>query len=99
MVPGNAGVALMAWSHRDRRCKSGASATSGQSELKRSCNQPCQGDQGQGFPGGAAGLQFGLALPLPELLRQPLVRHHHQGRRGRPPAAENLVRARLRRTA
>ena len=38
-----------------------------------------QGDQGQGFPGGAAGLELTLALTLPELLRQPLVRHHHQG--------------------
>ena len=57
-----------------------------------------QGDQGQGFPGGAAGLELTLALPLPELLRQPLVRHHHQGAGAGLLATENLVRGRLKRT-
>ncbi len=38
-----------------------------------------EGEERQGFPGGAAGRQGGEALPVPDLVRQPLVGHHHQG--------------------
>ncbi len=38
-----------------------------------------EGLQGQRFPGRGAGRKLGQALPLPQLLRQPLLRHQHQG--------------------
>ena len=38
-----------------------------------------EGEQRQRFPGGAAGRQGGEALPVPDLVRQPLVGHDHQG--------------------
>ncbi|PIU54538.1 MAG: hypothetical protein COS90_00350 [Deltaproteobacteria bacterium CG07_land_8_20_14_0_80_60_11] len=51
----------------------------GPQSLKQLGPPGVEGEEGQRFPGGAAGFEGGEALPMPDLVRQPLVRDHYQG--------------------